>query len=271
MPCRALPKSAVGTIWSCFFPTYIQLYPNLCTSTCLYIYLDISKHLSRYVRPRIYGPKYIYPNTYLDMSSHVYMGPSTYIQTPIHVYIDMSTEQLLEDRRNGMGLQKAAKKYGMGVARIRKIEAENGMGKELVPAEPFPSIEEIYKRISKEETPISPEDIRKHFQEVQDSFAIALEEIQKTKEELGEKIEQLWREWKAEDMESELEELDMEDELEELGEKNRHPNRPAVGVYGCGCVGIWLLSIQFPTPTQSRNTLCACVGTHRYTKDSYQV
>ena len=102
----------------------------------------------------------------------------------------MSTEQLLEDRRNGMGLQKAAKKYGMGVARIRKIEAENGMGKELVPAEPFPSIEE---------TPISPEDIRKHFQEVQDSFAIALEEIQKTKEELGEKIDQLWREWKAED------------------------------------------------------------------------
>ena len=118
----------------------------------------------------------------------------------------MSTEQLLEDRKNGMGLQKAAKKYGMGVARIRKIEAENGMGRELVPAEPFPTKEEISSG-----TPISPEDMRRHFQEVQDSFAIALEEIQKTKKELGEKIDQLW---KAEELED-----DMEEELEQLDEK----------------------------------------------------
>ena len=111
----------------------------------------------------------------------------------------MSTEQLLEDRRNGMGLQKAAKKYGMGVARIRKIEAENGMGRELVPAEPFPTKEEISSG-----TPISPEDMRRHFQEVQDSFAIALEEIQKN----GEKIDQLSKQWEEEEILEGVEELD---------------------------------------------------------------
>ena len=134
------------------------------------LYIDMSM-------PRIYGPKYIYPNTY------------------VWLCIDMdTTEQLLEDRKNGMGLQKAAKKYGMGVARIRKIEAENGMGKELVPAEPFPN----------EKGQISTEDIRKHFQEVQDSFAIALEEIQKN----GEKIDQLSKQWEEEEILEGVEELD---------------------------------------------------------------
>ena len=142
-----------------------------------------------------------------------------------------------------MGLQKAAKKYGMGVARIRKIEAENGMGRELVPAEPFPTKEEISSG-----TPISPEDMRRHFQEVQDSFAIALEEIQKTKKKAGGKDRPA--------VEGRGAGRRYGRGIGTVGRKNRHPNRPAVGVHRRGCVGIWLLSIHFPTPTKTRDTLC---------------
>ena len=138
-----------------------------------------------------------------------------------------------------MGLQKAAKKYGMGVARIRKIEAENGMGRELVPAEPFPEKEEI-----------SPEDMRRHFQEVQDSFAIALEEIQKTKEELGEKIDQLW---KVEELEDELEDEILEgvEELDEKIDTQIDQQWVSIGV-GVLAFGFFLYTFLHPPKTEIR-------------------
>ena len=146
-----------------------------------------------------------------------------------------------------MGLQKAAKKYGMGVARIRKIEAENGMGKELVPAEPFPN-----------EGQISTEDIRKHFQEVQDSFAIALEEIQKN----GEKIDQLSKQWEEEEI------LEGVEELDEKIDTQMDQQWISIGV---GVLGLVFFAYTFLYPPKTRNTIRACVGTHRYTKDFYQV
>ena len=110
-------------------------------------------------------------------------------------------QELLEDRQNGMGLQKTAKKYGVGIPKIRRLEKENGL--EIVPAKP--AIQQL-----------SIEDIQRHFQEVQESFAIVLEELQETKQELLDKI--------AVQEKDQIDELlenaeDVEEELEDLGEK----------------------------------------------------
>ncbi|XP_031555677.1 uncharacterized protein LOC116292486 [Actinia tenebrosa] len=108
---------------------------------------------------------------------------------------------LLEDRRNGVGLQKAAKKYGIGIPKIRRIERENGL-EVAIPEKPPTT------------------DLQKHFLEVQDSFAIVLDDLQKAREELRDAKEELLA--KMEQEEDSFEKIDVEEienEVEEVSTK----------------------------------------------------
>lgn len=120
-------------------------------------------------------------------------------------------QKLLEDRQNGMGLHKAAKKYGVGVPKIQQVEKENTM--EIVPASSAD--------VEVAPTQLSIEDIQKHFQEVQESFAIVLDELQETKKLLLDSIAAaaaVEEDSSTADIDELLEE-DIEEELEDLGEK----------------------------------------------------
>ena len=129
-----------------------------------------------------------------------------YMATP-KILSEEEIQQLLEDRQNGLGLQKTAKKYGIGIPKIHRLEKENNM--EIVPAKP-PPIQQL-----------SIEDIQRHFQEVQESFAIVLDELQETKKLLLDSIATAATAAVEEDAMEEYstEEEDIEEELEDLGEK----------------------------------------------------
>ena len=137
---------------------------------------------------------------YLNHWPAIYMSVPIYMATP-KILSEEEIQELLEDRQNGMGLQKLAKKYGVGIPKIRRLEKENGL--EIVPAKP------VIRQLS-------IEDIQRHFQEVQESFAIVLEELQKTREELLDKIPVQEKDQIDELLENAE---DVEEELEDLGEK----------------------------------------------------
>ena len=79
---------------------------------------------------------------------------------------------------------------------------------------------------------------------MQDSFAIALEEIQKTKEELLQKIDQLW---KVEELEDELEDEILEG-VEELDEKiDTQMDQQWISI-GVGVLGLAFFAYTFLYP-----------------------
>ena len=132
---------------------------------------------------------------------HIYR----YIWLRLKYYPWKKSQDCWEDRRNGVGLQKVAKKYGIGIPKIRRIERENGV-EVAIPEKPPTT------------------DLQKHFLEVQDSFAIVLDDLQKAREELQNAKEELLArmdqtaEEEEEEIDPELVE-DLSEEVEEVSTK----------------------------------------------------
>ena len=131
---------------------------------------------------------------------------------------DKEIQDLLADRKSGMGLQKAAKKYGIGIPKLQRIEKQENTetSTEVVPAASFAMPPQT----------LSAADIQKHFQEVQDSFSMVLGELEAIRLELQTKI--------IDPIDIEDLEEEMLDELEDLEEKVgwQLQNSNLFGVFG---------------------------------------